>query len=415
MGSKMTNLDEFSFLDTPQLDAFGRLRVSDPETIFDSKMIFDKQPLFWDESEVSGSGTSGVYNQDKARLRMSVTASTAGKRVRQTFMRFNYEPGKSQLVYMTGRITSDASDTGIQTSLGLFDDDNGLFFTVDLGTPKVVRRSNDTGSVVDDEVSQTNWNLDKMDGTGPSAVTIDFEKSNIFFIDYEWLGVGRVRMGFVVNGVAYPCHQFLNVNVRNGVYMSTPNLPLRYEIRNNGTGGATDIDQICSTVISEGGTNSKGILRYSSLEENEIDANTIGTVYVVFGIRLKTTALGATVKLISQSMINETSDDYEWLILLNPTLANAVTFSDETNSVVQTATGDTVNNPSNTTVTSEGTRIAGGYVKSSGNAGDITIGVTNAILLGSAIDGTRDEIYLCVRPLSSNADIRGGLVWRELG
>ena len=111
-------------------------------------------------------------------------------------------------------------------------------------------------------------------------------------------------------------------------------------------------------------------------------------------------------------MLNDTSDDFEWLVILNPTLANAITFSDETNSVVQTGVGN-AGNPSNSTVTG-GTQLAGGMVKASGSTGDVTIGVENALLLGSAIDGTRDEIYLCCRPFSANANITGGITWREL-
>ena len=246
----MTYFQEINFLDSPQLDAFDRLRVSNPETIFDSKQIFDTQPLVWDDSEVSGSGTSSTYNQDAARTRLAVTATTAGRRVRQTFMRFNYEPGKSQLILLTGRLTSDdaGSKAGLKTKLGLFDDDNGLFFTQDEGTLKVVQRSNVTGTPVDTEVAQSSWNVDKFDGTGTSGITFMANDANIFFIDFEWLGVGRVRMGFVIDGIPYVCHQFLNANLRNTVYMSTPNLPLRYEIENDGTGAAEQLDHICTSV-----------------------------------------------------------------------------------------------------------------------------------------------------------------------
>ena len=81
----------------PASDAFGRLRTSEPYTIFDSKQIFDNQPLFWDDQEESGSGTTSVHDADAARTRIGVANTTAGKRTRQTFMRFNYQPGKSQL------------------------------------------------------------------------------------------------------------------------------------------------------------------------------------------------------------------------------------------------------------------------------------------------------------------------------
>lgn len=405
---------DISFKNSELLDAFGRQRVSEPETIFDSKQIFDNQPLVWDDQEVSGSGTSSTYSQNAARTRLATTAATAGKRVRQTFMRFNYEPGKSQLIFITGRLRSDQVDqTGLTGGIGYFDDQNGLFFKCEEGAVKVVQRSYVSGSAVDTEVDQADWNLDKFDGTGKSKKTLVADNTQIFVIDATWLGVGPTRFGIQISNIDYWCHQFENANIRNSVYMSTPNLPIRYEIENDGTsvtGG--QLDHICASVISEGGTNDNGVLRYDSTAENFINTNTVGTIYAIMGIRLKTSALGATVKFVSQSMMNAQNGDYEWLLILNPTLANAITFTAQTNSVVETGPGNS-GSPSNSTVTG-GTVLAGGVVKGSNSTGDVTIGVENALLLGSDISGTRDEIYLCCRPFSANADIHGGLVWREL-
>lgn len=390
--------------DSPSIDAFARQRVSNPDTLFDSKQIFDNQPLFWDDSEVSGSGTSSTHSVNAARTRIAVGASTAGKRVRQTFMRFNYQPGKSQLILLTA-VMSSASESGIKACVGLFDDDNGLFFCNDEGTLKVVRRSKVTGSAVDTEVAQSAFNLDKMDGTGPSGITVDPTKSQILVIDFEWLGVGRARMGFVVDGIIHYCHQFLNTNVLSVVYMSTPNLPLRYEIENDGTGAATSMDHICSTVMSEGGTEMTGALFNASTDGTHVDANAANTIYAVIGIRLKSTHIAASIDLVSISMISETNDDFEWIIYLNPTVAGVFTHSDKTNSAVQVATGATAN-----TVTG-GTSLYCGFAKSNTPATGL---VPNAIRLGSAIDGTVDEIVLAVRPLANNADIQATLNWREL-
>lgn len=395
--------------DSPSIDAFGRWRTSEPFTLFDSKQLNDNQALFWDDAEVSGSGTASVHSGDEAATTISVGATTAGKRVRQTFQRFNYQPGKSQEILVT--FSEFDTATGLTKAAGYFDDDNGLFFQSDEGTVSVVRRSSVTGSAVDDTVVQSSWNIDPMDGTGTSGITLDFTKSQIGFIDLEWLGVGRVRMGFVVNGAIIYCHQFLNTNNLAVVYMSTPNLPLRYEIENDGTGAADDFVHICSSVLSEGGQQSTGQLRYASTEDSDIQANTSGTIYVIVGIRLKTTYLDASVEVERISMINETGDDYEWLILLNPTIATGITFSDQSNSAVQTGPGN-AGGPSSSTATG-GTILDGGYVKSGGSTGSITQEGKNAIKLGSAIDGTRDEIYLCCRPLSNGADIYGSITWRE--
>lgn len=385
----------------PTFDAFGRLRVSDPETLFDSKQIFDNQPLFWDEA-TTGSGTSSTYSQAAARTRIAVSASTAGSVIRQTFMRFNYQPGKSQLIFMTGKLAG--GDSGITAAMGLFDDDNGIFVGSEDGVLQVVRRTSTSGSAVDNAVAQADWNVDPMDGTGPSGYTLDPSNTQIFWIDLEWLGVGRVRCGWVIDGKIIPCHQFLNTNNLDVVYMSTPNLPLRYFIENDGTGPAAHVDHICATVISEGGNQNIGTLRYKSTAGTHIDANTANTIYGIIGIRLKTSALGSTIKLVEKSVLATTNDAFEWMIILNPTVAGTPSWSDETNSTVQTSVAD------NTNTVTGGTIIQGGFASV---ASAVTGEISNAILLGSAIDGTRDEIWLCARPLTANSDIEGGLTWRE--
>ncbi len=399
--------------DSLSIDAFGRWRTADPKTLFDSKQIFDNLPLLWDDSEVSGSGTTSTYSSAQARTRIAVSNTTAGRRVRQTFMRFNYQPGKSQLILLTAKMNAEGA--GIKASVGYYDDDNGLFFTSDDGVLKVVTRTSTSGSVVDNEVEQANWNLDRMDGTGESGITLDPTKTQIMFIDFEWLGVGRVRMGFVIDGLIIYCHEFLNTNNLDVVYMSTPNLPLRYEIENDGTGAATSMDHICSSVVSEGGSEDLGIVRYASTAGTHVVASTENIIYAIIGIRLKSAQISESVKILNSALQIQTgTDQVEWVLKLNPTVAGTFTYSDQTNSAVQIATGATAN-----TVTG-GTDITGGFLESggvqAGNAGSGGSGINNAILLGSAIDGTLDQIVLCARPIggSSSVNIEGSMSWREL-
>lgn len=390
--------------DSPSIDAFARLRTSEPSTLFDSKQINDNQPLFWDDAEVSGGGTTTTYNTNEASTTIAVAATTAGKRVRQTFQRFNYQPGKSQLIFMTGTLTT-AGASGVVRCMGMYDDNNGLFLKDDEGTIKVVKRTYTSGSVVDTEVAQTAWNLDKMDGTGASGFTLDPTKSQIMVLDLEWLGVGRVRMGFVVDGIPYYVHEFTHSNKEVGVYMSTPNLPLRYEIENDGTGGASELECICGSVMAEGGVEEKGVPRYRSTAGTHVDANSADTVYAVVGVRLKAAYLDAITRIKTISMLSQTNDDFEWLLILNPTVAGTFTYSDETNSAVQTATGATAN-----TVTG-GTIIGGGFSKNNAPTQEPVETLRN---LGAKIDNTVDEIVLCVRPLTANADIEGSITWLEV-
>lgn len=233
-------------------DAFGRIRTSNITTLFDSKQVGDNRPLLWDDQEVSGGGTSSTYSVNRSSTTLGVSASTAGKRVRQTYQRFNYQPGKSQLVFMTGVLFSSGGGSGISAAMGYFDDNNGCFVSSINGAVFANIRSYVSGAAVTTSVAQDDWNGDRLDGTGPSGKTLDASKAQIWWCDLEWLGVGSVRMGFMIDGAFIAIHTFYNANNSTSVYMTTPNLPLRYEIANDGTGGASTLETICSTVISEG-------------------------------------------------------------------------------------------------------------------------------------------------------------------
>lgn len=395
------------------LDAFARLRVSNPTTIFDSKQIHNNAPLFFDDQEISGSLTTSVWSQDTASTVLGVALNTAGRRVRQTFMRFNYQPGKSQLVYMTGTLGADGGGAGITRCMGIYDDDNGIFMQDDEGVVKVCIRSSTSGSAVDTKIAQADWNIDPFDGSGPSGFTLNPSASQLIVIDYEWLSVGRVRIGFLIGGMVCYVHQFLHANVSAGAYMSTPNLPIRYEIENDGTGVASTLEHICATVISEGGQTELGVNHSETTEAEYVNANTAGARYAVYGIRLKAANLDSVVKIIGISMLMATTDDYHWELIINPTVAGSPTWSDHADSTIQEAKGDTSGNPSATTITG-GHVLDSGYVKSGAAAGGTSESVDTQLRLGSAIDGTPDEIWLTVMPLSSNADVYGGLGWKEI-
>ena len=395
-------------------DAFGRLRVSEPETIFDSKQIFNNQPLLWDDQEVSGSGTTSTHYVSSASTIISVADSTAGTRVRQTFRRFNYQTGKSDLILLTG-VLKTAGESGITRSMGYYDDNNGIFLRDNGGNWEICRRSTSFGPVSTFAVPQSAWNVDTFDGTGPSGITLNETNAQIFVIDFEWLGVGRVRTGFNINGVTYLAHEFLHSNNISNVYMSTPNLPLRYEISNDGTGGAASLEHICSSVMSEGGSQDTGRVFYASTNGTHVDADVENTTYAVLGIRLKSSTIGETIKLLNTSLqIHTASDRIEWTLRFNPSVAGTFTYNDYNNTSAQVARGATAN------VVTGGEIIAGGHLESganqSGAAGSKGQPLDNALILGSAIDGTLDEIVLCAMPIggSSGVDIEGSLTWREL-
>lgn len=392
--------------DTSSIDAFARLRISTPYTLFDSKQLHDKQPLFWDEI-TAGSATS-VHSSSDAATVMTVTASASDYVIRQTKLRPNYQPGKSQLLVFTMHAPQQ---TGVTMQIGAFDGTGGTYQTPYNGIWLEITESDITWNIAKngsttESVSQVDWNYDALDGTGPSTLTLDLDGTIIAFFDFEWLGVGRVRTGFFIKGLPRYTHFFYHSNEPSftAVYMSTPNLPLRYYIESDGSGGGT-LDHICSTVISEGGIQQTGVLRSVNTGTTHIDANAADTKYAVIGIRLQSTYYDITVLPEYFSMISETNDDFKWTLELNPTVAGTFTYNTLTNSSIEYALGATAN-----TVTT-GLVIDSGFSKSSAT---IDRKFVTALTLGSLIDGTMDELVLTVTPLSANADYQASLTFREL-
>ena len=171
-----------------------------------------------------------THSPNDSGVILSGTTASGSTSIRQTFEYYRYQPGRSQQVLMTG--VMGAKKTNVRQRIGLFDANNGLFFEQDGTNLKVVRRTKTSGVVVDNAVFQSAWNIDHLDGAGKSGILLDMSKAQIFVIDFEWLGVGRVRFGFNINGITYYCHQIFNANNLTTVYMQTANLPLRYELQN---------------------------------------------------------------------------------------------------------------------------------------------------------------------------------------
>lgn len=401
-----------AFGDSPSIDAFGRLRVSNPETLLDSKQLRDKQPLIWDEETNSVTAISTHVATNAATV-MAVSSSSDFV-IRQTRMRMNYQPGKSQQILMT--FVLGATTPGVVRRVGYFNSDTNTPFTADYDGLYLEDDGTDVGVVVsktgsEDRVSQTGWNLDKMDGSGPSGITLDFSKAQILLIDFEWLGVGRVRFGFVVNGIPVYVHDFNHANATTSVYMSSPNHSLRYEIRS--TGGAGSLMHICSAVMSEGGQQTRGIVRSDSGDNTVVTAPLQDTAYAVHGIRLKSTALDGVFRILGKTLeLTSASDTAQWEIILNPTIADTFTYAGQEDSVVETAIGGSLN------VVTGGRRLVHGTVATGGTqtgSAGVSAQVTSFLRGGVSIDGTVDEVVLCIRPIAGSTGVTayGGLLWTE--
>mgnify|MGYP001048751255 CR=1 FL=1 len=379
-------------------DAFGRLRTSAPYTLFDSKNRFQKDPHF-DESLTAGA--TSTYSSTDASVTLALDGTASQSAIRQTYRVFPYQPGKSLLVFST--FSMGAAVGAVDTKVGYFDGTNGVYF----------RRSGSTlyfeimkNGSVSETVAQASWNGDKMDGTGASGVTLDPTKTQILYMDFEWLGVGTVRCGFVQDGALIVCHSFHHANTATSVYMTTATLPVRYEIEDSaGAGSASSLQQICSTVMSEGGYNQKSAPIWA--RRTTVMAATTSFQPIV-SIRIKSGSEGAVI-IPSQFTALPVGSvlDYEVALIKNPTLTGASFTSNSTN----------VDYDVTATALTGGTIVSTTFIAGS-NQGSTTLDAGSEynfdLQLGVDLSGTSDIYTLAARTLSGSDDIIGALSYYDL-
>ena len=276
-------------------DAFGRLRVSEPYTLFDTSARYYDHGQF---SNVNVGTANVVYVANQSSFQLNVGTANGDSVIRESKKVFPYQPGKSQLTLNT--FCMNTPKTNLRQRVGLFGANDGVFFENDGTYNYVVIRSGSTG--VEERVRQDAWNGDRLNGLGgvnnPSGITLFPDRAQIFHADVEWLGVGSVRVGFVIDGAFIICHTFNHANQPGNtkVYMTTATLPIRYEITNTGaTANASMMTQICSTVISEGGYNSFGTTQSAGTGTTQKRLSNSNTYYPIVSIRLNSSRLDSIV------------------------------------------------------------------------------------------------------------------------
>lgn len=373
------------------VDAFGRARMSQPYSLFDSQNRYAEDNQF-DTSTATGGSTT--FQANESTVDLNVTTSSGSEVVRQTYRNFPYQPGKSLLILNT--FVMNAEKTNLRQRVGFFNTQNGIFLQKDDSTVSFVIRTYTSGSVSDARtVNQADWNGDKLDGTGTSGYTLDLTKSQIFFIDIEWLGVGSVRCGFIINGQYIVCHTFTNANEQTKVYMSTAILPVRYEITNKAaTTTSSTLKQICSSVISEGGYEQTSI---DHVARRTTALATISTTFLpLVSIRLASTALGAIVIPNRIQVLPTTSQNYEVALIKNPTLTGASWTTVSTNNNVQYDVS--------ATATTGGSIVQTDYVTSSGSGGTQGLAAATGynwdLQLGVSLANVSDIYTVAIRTVS---------------
>lgn len=382
-------------------DAFGRLRSSQPFTIFDSQNRYAQSDDF--DTQTS-TGASTTYLANESSIQLSVTTTSGSEVVRQSYRVFPYQPGKSLLVMNT--FVFDEPKTNLRQRVGYFSTQNGVFLEHDGDQLYFVKRSYTSGSVVDTRVPQSAWNADKLNGTGDSGYTLDITKAQIFWQDFEWLGVGSVRCGFVINGQLIVAQVFHNANVNDGVYMTTATLPIRYEITNTGaTASDSAMKQICSTVISEGGYERKVAATVARMTT----ATTVGTSFEpLVSIRLNSSRLDAVIIPFKYNVLPTGNADYEIALIKNATLTSAsFVASDSPNADYDVSA----------TALSGGTIVQSGYSTATNQASaqvDSDLAYNFDLQLGRTIGGTSDIYTVAARVFTGSDDIIGSLEFYDL-
>lgn len=398
-------------------DAFGRLRISQPLTLFDSTHRFADNGLWVTANTAGNSSYAFVNNQSMITMTVGTTANA--EVIRETTKVFSYQPGKSLLIMSTFAMNTPKAN--VRQRVGYHGAENGIYLENDGTTNYFVLRSNTSGTITEERVAQSNWNIDKFDGTGYSAQSggaehtggLDVSKTNILWMDIEWLGVGDVRCGFVVDGKLTPAHIFHNDNVNTVPYMTTATLPLRYEIKNTGvTASNSTLKQICSTVISEGGYELYGTQQaIQTPVDTPIDLPVAGTYYNLISLRLKSTRLDAIAILTAISLLAVTNNSYyNWQIRAGGTTTGGTWVSAGDNSAVEYKI--------------DAATITGGRVLASGFTTSTTQSSMPVDILREALfkfqlernglTNTPYEITLCVAASFAGSDIFAAMDWEEV-
>ena len=315
------------------VDAFGRARMSQPYTLFDSFNRFGADSKMLVANSASGAIVS--HNANASTVECQVDTTSGSYAYRESSRVFAYQPGKSLQILTT--FVMAPPKTGLRQRTGYFDVQNGIFLEQDGTTINFVRRSYSSGAVVETKVAQADWNKDPLNGNGPSRKTLDLTKAQILFIDIEWLGVGTVRCGFVIDGVFIHCHSFQHANIVSTTYMTTACLPVRSEIENTGaTASSSTMKNICCTVISEGGYELSGkSYAIGHPITNAYSMTSANTLYPLIGIRLKSTRLNAIVDPKTFSVAVGAASNYRYAILTKATISGGSWVSAGANSAVE--------------------------------------------------------------------------------
>jgi hypothetical protein len=331
--------------DSANLDAFSRLRVSNPLILFNSQFTYDLAPILF-EQITNGAGAVIAHDTTNRCATLTFAGTGAGgKSFMQSYEYLPYQPGRSQLIFVTFNMI--AAVANVVKFAGYSDGVNGVEFQLN-GTTKQFHIYSGTG-VGSETVTQSSWNIDKLDGTGPSGFTLDITKTQILIIDVQALYVGRVRIGFDLGGQVVYAHEFQHANLASFPYIQSANLPVRCGMTCSAL-STTTMEFICSAVISEGGSDDINVFGYTFQTAASVTTSTGGVQLMT--LRPKATFNGITnrmrVAYIDVEIFNTgtTNQHARWDLCIGQTITGG-TWADvnTTYSGVEVNTGGTLSGP----------------------------------------------------------------------
>ena len=402
---------EVTIGDGPNLDAFSRLRVSNPLILHNNQFTYDLTPIIM-EQITNGSGATITHDTtDRCALMTFSSTPTGGKAYMQSFEYLPYQPGRSQLIFVTFNMI--AAVANVLKFAGYSDGVNGIEFQNNGTTNQFVIYS---GSGAGNEtVTQNSWNLDPLNGNGPSGITLDVTKTQILVIDIQALYAGRVRVGFDIGGEIVYTHEFLHSNIELHPYIQTANLPVRCGMTCTGT-VSTTMKFICSAVISEGGSEDINVYGYTFQQDTGVvNVGTGGTH--LLSLRPKTTFNGITnrsrVAYIDVEIYNAGNQPIYWQLCIGQAISGTTTFNS-----VNNLYSSTEYNILGTLNGSPVIVIDGGYVASSGN----TKAVTNTAIISrypitldsAGLHRTLGTLTLKATSLSGSQNCYAAIKFREI-
>lgn len=228
-----------------------RLKTVEATHLFNGSFIYDTSDLLWETYQITTGGTL-THLPNSCGIRLSTDGTANSKVIRQSKNYFRYTPNKTQKLVVS--ILFGSTQTGVYKRIGLFDDNNGFYWEHRSDGMYIVRRSKTSGSVVNTREHSRDWNIDKLDGTGPSSLVVDWTKIQLLYIEYMWQGSGCIVFSIQYGKKVHPVHVIQAGNLLTTPHIGRPDLPIRYTIATDDdtTTTADSFDAFSGSVITEG-------------------------------------------------------------------------------------------------------------------------------------------------------------------